>query len=67
MSSNSISMSSNNLLNSCLDSLMSDNSIFNMVLNSRGSSSISMMGLSNNSWGMCNLWRKLLLSRLGLK
>merc|ERR1711936_1121826 len=47
-------MTSNNLLDSGLDSLMSDNSIFNVVLNCWGSSSIRMMGLSNNCWGMCN-------------
>jgi len=54
MSSNGVSVSSNNLLNSSLDGSLSNNSVFNTVLNYWGSSSIRSMGLSNNSWGRCN-------------
>merc|ERR1719187_2470206 len=54
LSSNSISMSSNNLLYSGLNGPVSNNSVLNMVLNYWGSSSIAMVGLSNNSWGMGN-------------
>merc|ERR1719153_1729607 len=50
LSSNGISVSSNNLLGSSLDGSMSNNSIFYMVLNHGGSSSIAMVSLSNNSW-----------------
>merc|ERR1712072_179099 len=50
LSSNGISVSSNNLLGSSLDSSMSNNSIFYMVLNHGGPSSIAMVSLSNNSW-----------------
>merc|ERR1719510_2940098 len=49
LSSNGISVSSNNLLGSSLDGSMSNNSIFYMVLNHGGSSSIAMVSLSNNS------------------
>jgi len=51
LSSNGVSVSSNNLLNSSLDGPLSNNSVFNTVLNYWGSSSISMGCLSNNSWG----------------
>merc|ERR1719244_1814550 len=54
LSSNSVSMSSNNLLDSGLDSPLSDNSVLNTVLNYWGSSSIAVVGLSNNSWGTGN-------------
>merc|ERR1719435_507604 len=54
LSSDSISMSSNNLLDSGLDSSLSNNSVFNMVLNYCGSSSIRVLSLSNNSWSTCN-------------
>lgn len=54
VSSNGVSMSSNNLLDSSLDGSLSNNSIFNTVLNYWGSSSISVGSLSNNSWGRCN-------------
>merc|ERR1719430_960 len=50
----SISMSSNNLLDSSLDSPLSNNSVLNTVLNYWGSSSIAVVGLSNNSWGAGN-------------
>ena len=52
--SNAISVSSNNLLDSSLDGPLSNNSVFNTVLNYWGSSSVRSMGLSNNSWGRCN-------------
>merc|ERR550519_2347547 len=54
LSSNGISMSSNNLLDSGLDSPLSNNSVLNTVLNYWGSSSIAVVGLSNNSWGAGN-------------
>jgi len=54
LSSNGVSMSSNNLLDSGLDSPLSDNSVLNTVLNYWGSSSIAVVGLSNNSWGTGN-------------
>ena len=54
LSSNGISMSSNNLLDSSLDSPLSNNSVLNTVLNYWGSSSIAVVGLSNNSWGAGN-------------
>lgn len=53
VSSNSISVPSNNLLDSGLDSSLSNNSIFNMVFNYCGSGSIRSMSLSNNSWSTC--------------
>merc|ERR1711872_29754 len=54
LSSNGVLMSSNNLLYSGLNSPVSNDSIFNAVLNHWGSSSIAMVGLSNNSWGTGN-------------
>merc|ERR1719233_1592640 len=54
LSSNGISMSSNNLLDSSLDSPLSNNSVLNTVLNYWGSSSIAVVGLSNNSGGAGN-------------
>merc|ERR1711970_1173153 len=54
LSSNGVCMSSNNLLDSGLDSPLSDNSVLNTVLNYWGSSSIAVVGLSNNSWGAGN-------------
>merc|ERR1719430_90476 len=54
LSSNGISMSSNNLLDSSLDSPLSNNSVLNTVFNYWGSSSIAVVGLSNNSWGAGN-------------
>jgi len=48
---NSISMTSNNRLYSSLDNLVSNNSILNTALNLSRSSSIGLVGLSNNSWG----------------
>merc|ERR1719150_1542973 len=54
LSSNGVSMSSNNLLDSGLNSPLSDNSVLNTVLNYWGSSSIAVVGLSNNSWGTGN-------------
>merc|ERR1719266_2354591 len=47
-------LSSNNLLDSGLDSPLSNNSVLNTVLNYWGSSSIAVVGLSNNSWGAGN-------------
>merc|ERR1719376_426563 len=49
LSSNGVSMSSNNLLDSGLDSPLSDNSVLNTVLNYWGSSSIAVVGLSSTS------------------
>merc|ERR1712123_301944 len=54
LSSNSISVSSNNLLDSSLDGSLSNDSVFNTVLNYWGSSSIRGVSLSNNSWSTCN-------------
>merc|ERR1711902_268226 len=54
LSSNGVLMSSNNLLYSGLNGPVSNNSVFNAVLNYWGSSSIAMVGLSNNSWGTGN-------------
>merc|ERR1719410_2053908 len=54
LSGNNVVVASNNLLDSGLNSPVSNNSIFNMVLNYCRSSSIRMMSLSNNSWGMGN-------------
>merc|ERR1719327_1379016 len=54
LSSNGVSMSSNNLLDSGLDSPLSDNSILNTVLNYWGSSSIAVVSLTNNSGGAGN-------------
>merc|ERR1711875_19253 len=53
-SSNGISMSSNNLLDSGLDGPLSDNSVLNTVLNYWGSSSIAVVSLTNNSRGAGN-------------
>merc|ERR1712106_1226434 len=54
MSGNSVSVSSNNLLDSSLDGSLSNNSVFNTVLNYWGPSSIRGVGLSDNSWSTCN-------------
>merc|ERR1712106_565388 len=54
LSSNSISVSSNNLLDSNLDGSLSNNSVFNTVLNYWGSSSIRVEGCSNNCGSGCN-------------
>merc|ERR1711942_349966 len=54
LSSNGVSMSSNNLLDSGLDGPLSDNSVLNTVLNYWGSSSIDLMSLTNNSGGTGN-------------
>merc|ERR1711892_897538 len=54
VSGNSVSVSSNNLLDSSLDGSLSNNSVFNTVLNYWGSSSIRGVSLSNNSWSTCN-------------
>jgi len=48
---NSVSMTTNNRLYSSLDNLVSNNSILNTALNLSRSSSIGLVGLSNNSWG----------------
>merc|ERR1719206_744948 len=54
LSSNGVSMSSNNLLDSGLDGPLSDNSVLNTVLNYWGSSSIAVVSLTNNSRGAGN-------------
>jgi len=54
LSGNNVVVASNNLLDSGLNSPVSNNSIFNMVLNYWGSSSIRVMSLSNNCWGVGN-------------
>merc|ERR1712106_454238 len=54
LSSNGISMSSNNLLDSNLDSSLSTKSVFNTVLNYWGSSSIRSVSLSNHCGSGCN-------------
>merc|ERR1719312_1980487 len=54
LSSNGVSMSSNNLLDSGLDGPLSDNSVLNTVLNYWGSSSIAVVSLTNNSGGAGN-------------
>merc|ERR1712134_196189 len=54
LSSNGVSMSSNNLLDSGLDGPLSDNSVPNTVLNYWGSSSIAVVSLTNNSRGAGN-------------
>merc|ERR1711892_793654 len=48
---NTVSMTSNNRLDSSLDHLMSNNTIFNTALNLSGSSGIGLVGPSNNCWG----------------
>ena len=54
LAGNNILMSINNTGNSSLDSSLSNNTVFNSVLNNSGSSSIAVVCLSNNSWGMGN-------------
>merc|ERR1719342_396805 len=54
LSGNNVVVASNNLLDSGLNGPVSNNSVFNMVLNYCRSSSIRVMSLSNNSWGMGN-------------
>merc|ERR1719477_523161 len=54
LSSNGVSMSSNNLLDSGLDGPLSDCSVLNTVLNYWGSSSIAVVSLTNNSGGAGN-------------
>merc|ERR1719320_2422186 len=54
LSSNGVSMSSNNLLDSGLDGPLSDYSVLNTVLNYWGSSSIAVVSLTNNSRGAGN-------------
>merc|ERR1739838_1081562 len=54
LSSNGVSVSSNNTLDTSLDGSLSNNSVFNTVLNYWGSSSIRGVSLSNNSWSTCN-------------
>merc|ERR1719317_306787 len=54
LSSNGVSMSSNNLLYSGLDGPLSDNSVLNTVLNYWGSSSVAVVSLTNNSRGAGN-------------
>merc|ERR1712086_858411 len=54
LSSNGISMSSNNLLDSNLDGSLSNKSVFNTVLNYWGSSSIRSVSLSNHCGSGCN-------------
>merc|ERR1712123_358575 len=54
VSSNGISMSSNNLLDSNLDGSLSNKSVFNTVLNYWGSSSIRSVSLSNHCGSGCN-------------
>merc|ERR1719483_1776030 len=54
VSSNGISMTSNNLLDSNLDGSLSNQSIFNTVLNYWGTSSIRSMSLSNHCRSGCN-------------
>merc|ERR1719513_499828 len=49
LSSNGVSMSSNNLLDSGLDGPLSDNSVLNTVLNYWSSSSVAVVSLTNNS------------------
>merc|ERR1712106_687996 len=53
LSSNSISMPSNNLLDSNLDGSLSNQSVFNTVLNYWGSSSIRSVSLSNHCGSGC--------------
>merc|ERR1712106_1034718 len=48
---NTVSMTSNNRLDSSLDHLMSNNTIFNTALNLSRSSDIGLVGPSNNCWG----------------
>jgi len=47
----SVSMTTDNRLDSSLDDLVSNNSVLNTALNLGGSSSIGGVGLSNNGWG----------------
>ena len=56
LSGNNVVVASNNLLDSGLNGHVSNNSVFNMVLNYCKSSSIRVMSRSNNSWGMSNNW-----------
>ena len=56
LSGNNVVVASNNLLDSGLNGPVSNNSVFNMVLNYCKSSSTRVMSLYNSGWGMGNDW-----------